>query len=191
MEITWEITDSSWQPQEFDISAIADGKPQVFLRWTMGTTDGSWEYSGWNVDDVEISAVVPATFENYGPALAGSGGFVPTISGAGGTGPGELFQIAMADGFGRAFTVLAVGTSETSEPFLSGPGTLLVTDLIANPAFYLTGPPLPGIGTASLVASFTDPIIAGSTFYLQAWMVDPGAPGGVSLTNGLRLFANH
>ncbi|MFO7607569.1 MAG: FlgD immunoglobulin-like domain containing protein [Candidatus Krumholzibacteriia bacterium] len=49
-----EITDTAWIPVEFDISAVADGQPTVYLRWTMGTTDGSWTYSGWNVDDVEI-----------------------------------------------------------------------------------------------------------------------------------------
>jgi lysyl endopeptidase len=49
-----EITDSSWSLQEYDISAVADGQPTVYLRWTMGTTDGSWQYCGWNIDDIEI-----------------------------------------------------------------------------------------------------------------------------------------
>jgi trypsin-like peptidase/flagellar hook capping protein FlgD len=52
-----EITDDAWMPQAFDISAFADGQDQVWLRWTMGVTDGSWEYSGWNLDDVVITAV--------------------------------------------------------------------------------------------------------------------------------------
>ena len=49
-----EITDSSWQYVESDISDIADGQSTVYLRWTMGTTDGSWLYSGWNIDNVEL-----------------------------------------------------------------------------------------------------------------------------------------
>ncbi len=49
-----EITDSSWNQQEIDISSIADGQSTVYLRWTMGSTDGSWTYSGWNIDDIEI-----------------------------------------------------------------------------------------------------------------------------------------
>ena len=56
-ENTGEVTDGSWAEQEFDISAEADGEATVFLRWTMGTTDSSWIYSGWNLDDVEISAI--------------------------------------------------------------------------------------------------------------------------------------
>ncbi len=54
---TAEVTDSSWSQMEYDISAVADGEATVYLRWTMGTTDGSWLYSGWNIDDVEIWAI--------------------------------------------------------------------------------------------------------------------------------------
>jgi len=52
-----EIADNAWTQVSYDISAIADGQPQVFIRWVMGTTDSSWRYSGWNIDDVEILAI--------------------------------------------------------------------------------------------------------------------------------------
>ena len=48
------IEDSSWQFVEYDISAVADGQETVYVRWTIGTTDSSWRYCGWNIDDVEI-----------------------------------------------------------------------------------------------------------------------------------------
>ncbi|MDD5724470.1 MAG: C1 family peptidase [Syntrophales bacterium] len=51
------VADSSWSLQQFDISGVADGHSAVYLRWTMGTTDDSWQYCGWNIDDVEIWAV--------------------------------------------------------------------------------------------------------------------------------------
>ncbi len=53
-----EITDNSWRPVEYDISAFADGEATVYVRWTQGTTDSSWLFSGWNIDDVEIWGVV-------------------------------------------------------------------------------------------------------------------------------------
>ncbi len=56
-ENTAAVEDTSWTPQEFDISTIADDQPTVYLRWTMGTTDGSWQYCGWNIDDVVLTAV--------------------------------------------------------------------------------------------------------------------------------------
>jgi C1A family cysteine protease len=49
-----EITDYGWQSVELDISAVADGQETVYLRWTMGPTDGGWTYCGWNIDDIEI-----------------------------------------------------------------------------------------------------------------------------------------
>ncbi len=48
------LFDSAWTAQEIDISSIADGQPTVFVRFTMGTTDGVVQYSGWNLDDIEI-----------------------------------------------------------------------------------------------------------------------------------------
>ncbi len=51
-----ELTDAAWTTVEYDISDVADGQPTVYLRWTQGTTDGGWQYSGWNIDDVRIHA---------------------------------------------------------------------------------------------------------------------------------------
>jgi len=50
----FRVTDFAWTQVEYDISAVADGQATVYLRWTMGSTDSSVEYSGWNIDDVEI-----------------------------------------------------------------------------------------------------------------------------------------
>ena len=58
-ENSGEVTDAAWSQKEYDISAIADGQSTLYLRWTMGTTDGSWQFCGWNIDDVEIWGVVP------------------------------------------------------------------------------------------------------------------------------------
>ncbi len=48
------LNETAWTQQAFDISSYADGQPMVYLRWTMGTSDSSLVYSGWNIDDVEI-----------------------------------------------------------------------------------------------------------------------------------------
>ncbi|MCP4573939.1 MAG: hypothetical protein GY838_16390 [bacterium] len=52
------VEDAAWTPVEIDISAVADGQATVYIRWTMGTTDSSWQYCGWNIDDVEIWGLV-------------------------------------------------------------------------------------------------------------------------------------
>ncbi len=48
------LNESAWSLQTYDISAVADGQPNVLIRWTMGTTDTSVTYHGWNIDDIEI-----------------------------------------------------------------------------------------------------------------------------------------
>ncbi|MCH2140299.1 MAG: S8 family serine peptidase [Phycisphaerales bacterium] len=59
-ENTSEITDSSWNEQIIDLS-IADGISDVRVAWVQGTTDSSWQYSGWNIDDVQIVAISTAS----------------------------------------------------------------------------------------------------------------------------------
>ncbi|MHC4710073.1 MAG: proprotein convertase P-domain-containing protein, partial [Planctomycetota bacterium] len=59
-ENTGSIADSAWTLQSFDVSGVADGQPTVYVRWTMGQTDGSVRYCGWNLDDVEIWGVLPS-----------------------------------------------------------------------------------------------------------------------------------
>jgi hypothetical protein len=57
--VVWEnggedIADSFWWWQGFDISAIADGQPSVYIQWGLGPTDATVTFPGWNIDDVEI-----------------------------------------------------------------------------------------------------------------------------------------
>ncbi|MBU0617829.1 MAG: hypothetical protein KKI02_08940, partial [Planctomycetes bacterium] len=49
-----EITDSGWVYQKYDVSHVADNQPEFNVRWTMGSTDDSGRYCGWNIDDVQI-----------------------------------------------------------------------------------------------------------------------------------------
>jgi C1A family cysteine protease len=67
----WEngvlITDPEWTQVAYDISGVADDEPTVYVRWTMGPTDGGWAYCGWNIDDVEIWALANA--DTSGPDL--------------------------------------------------------------------------------------------------------------------------
>ncbi|HRX83499.1 MAG TPA: proprotein convertase P-domain-containing protein [Phycisphaerae bacterium] len=53
------INDGAWVQQSFDISAVADGQSAVRVRWGMGTTDSSYTYCGWNIDDVEFWGILP------------------------------------------------------------------------------------------------------------------------------------
>jgi hypothetical protein len=51
------IVDLEWTEVEYDISAIADNEPAVFVRFVMGSTDGGLRYCGWNIDEFRIVAL--------------------------------------------------------------------------------------------------------------------------------------
>ena len=61
-ENTAAVTDSSWTRQTYDISAYADNQPTVYIRWGMGETNPRTDYSGWNIDDVEVTGIGTAVF---------------------------------------------------------------------------------------------------------------------------------
>ena len=51
-----EIADQAWTPMDVNISAVASGQATVYVRFTMGTTDGGWRFCGWNIDDFRVTA---------------------------------------------------------------------------------------------------------------------------------------
>jgi subtilisin-like proprotein convertase family protein len=53
------INETAWSQHEYDISAVADNQATVYLRWTMGTTDTSVVFHGWNLDDIELWGAIP------------------------------------------------------------------------------------------------------------------------------------
>ena len=84
----WEHTagtfvDTAWQECTYDISAMADNQPTVYVRWGMGPTDSSVTYPGWNIDDVALIgemgddlAVLPST--DFTPVGPEGGPFTPS-----------------------------------------------------------------------------------------------------------------
>ncbi|MFT5287018.1 MAG: hypothetical protein ACI8TQ_003193 [Planctomycetota bacterium] len=185
-----QVQDSVWVQEEYDISAISDDEGSIYFRWTMGVTDATNTFSGWNIDDIEISAIVPAEFQNYGAGLAGSGGAVPTLTGTGNTSTGSPFSIDVANGMGGASAFVFVGLNPASDPAFGG--FSLVDSAFTVISRTLSGPSgTPGVGSTTLNIAITDPALVGVSLYLQAAMLDAGATQGVSLTEGLHLFADY
>jgi hypothetical protein len=46
--------ETAWSQSTYDVSSYADNNPAFQMRWGIGSTDGSAQYSGWNIDDIEI-----------------------------------------------------------------------------------------------------------------------------------------
>ena len=57
-EDSWTMTPGgNWQPVSLDLSALADGKTNVQVRWSMGPLAASYELCGWNLDDVRVTGI--------------------------------------------------------------------------------------------------------------------------------------
>ena len=54
-----ETADGSWQHKTVSISAYADGKSAVKIRWGYQVLQSSnvWSMSGWNIDDVKLTGI--------------------------------------------------------------------------------------------------------------------------------------
>ena len=52
------IIDNRWKLCSYDISAVADNQPSVYVRWGYQTFDGVYAFSGWNIDDVALEGVL-------------------------------------------------------------------------------------------------------------------------------------
>ncbi len=69
---TWEeiygnsstVDNSSWILKSILLPASANNNANVKIRFTMGASDGSWQYSGWNIDNFVISAVSPSSISD-------------------------------------------------------------------------------------------------------------------------------
>ncbi len=48
------IEEDSWNHMSYEVSEYAAGNSDFRIRFGMGPTDGSWPYSGWNIDDVKV-----------------------------------------------------------------------------------------------------------------------------------------
>lgn len=53
------FSEQAWTFQQYDISAVANNQATVYVRWGMGTTDGSVTYQGWNIDDIQLTGLRP------------------------------------------------------------------------------------------------------------------------------------
>lgn len=52
------MNETSWTQDVYDLSAIADNNPFFKIRFGLGSTDGSQQYCGWNIDDIELKGYV-------------------------------------------------------------------------------------------------------------------------------------
>ncbi|MBN2053460.1 hypothetical protein JW905_00975, partial [bacterium] len=167
--------------QEYDLSTYADGQPAVYLRWTMGTTDSSVIYCGWNIDDVEVYYTLPCdiTPTPFVPTPTATPTATPTLI------PTESPTAVPTD-------IPTMGPTPTAPPVTPTPmpGTLHV-DLLLNGTYF--SPEMEFILAVRITNPYpeTQPLIPfacvldvyGMYFWYPVWTVDFNA-FNMDLTHG-------
>jgi hypothetical protein len=123
----------------------------------------------------------------YGKGLAGAGGAVPRLYGAGCPAPGAAVTLRVDQVVGGTGGALRVGFAPLSVAFAGGlllvapPGPQI--NLFPGGAFGQ-----PGAGALALPVTLpSDPGLTGVSLYLQAGFYDPAAVQSISLSQGLEL----
>lgn len=75
--VVWEndgttIEENAWSLNTVNISAYAAGETNVQVRFLIGSTDGSWQYCGWNIDDLEITGQTVIWSEDFSTSADGA-----------------------------------------------------------------------------------------------------------------------
>lgn len=138
-----------------------------------------------NLDLVQNWATEPgaASVVDYGIGCPGSGGYTPELTVLGLPEPGNEIMLRIQGGNGGAPAMLVVGQGQGMIALPNGCFSNLVNPLVYFGPFNLTGV---GAGNGGVIMSLTTPAIATATdLTMEAYVQDAGAPGGVSLTNGV------
>ena len=165
--------------QVVDISTVADGNPSVQIEFEL-RTDGTVQLGGWNLDDVELTQIGPATTgcappTAYGPAKVHSGGSIARLAAVGETsllfGP---FQMRIEGGVPQRPAMVYSSSAPAATPMLGG------TLLIAQPFAREIAWQFDLFGDASSIYT-VQPSQVGTTRYFQCVFRDPASPDGTGM----------
>jgi hypothetical protein len=169
--------------------SVQDGTYYLGVRVT--PRDGSGPVTTSDESDA-AEIVVDRCDTNYtvfGQGLAGTSGFVPVLYGVNGNCGIAGHEVRVAGGLGGTPGVLWVGFAQTDLYPVFGDGHFYL-DMAGNGLTFpirLFGPAgVPGAGVLDMTGGEVVGV-APLTLYLQCGFADPGAPAGISLTNGLTM----
>ena len=168
------ICDEEWVECIYDITAIAAGRPTVYIRWRLGPTDWIVTYPGWNIDDIEV----------WGLSALGAAGAVCIENVAYPTDAQPLIAVTDTDlnqnpGAPDTVTVALTSGAETDPEIIVCTETANDTSVFTSTISLATGAPAPD---GQLQVSHGDTFTA---FYLDA--DDGGGASDVPRTDTARV----
>ena len=138
--------------------------------------------------DIDIFAGCAGLALSFGQGLAGTGGVIPVLSAGSCPRTGTSVQLRIDGGVGGGLGVLVVGQQTLAYSILGGTGYVLppFDALLAVPLGGVSGTAGQGSGVAIAPAP-NDPSLVGVPLFLQAGILDSGAPAKISLTQALEI----
>lgn len=171
-----------------DLVGYASNSKDVFLvdpatglgtvLFTLGATDP--DFFGF------AGAPCRGAATTYGSGCAGSGGFVPVFEPTTCPDVGGTLLVEIRDGLGGSSALILFGLAQGAAP-IGGGCQLLVTPVLPPVGIV----PLFGAGAGGGKLEFGGALpasIAGFTFTMQAFVIDPGAILGYAASNGIELM---
>ena len=180
----------TWLPAPVNYTSAPPGSVS---RRPVLVAEGTQVYGLWIDDRISLSEGVRFTLiqgsQPYGRGLPGTGGLVPGLECAGQASVGGSLELQVTRGRGGAPGYLASSLSGPAEIPAFG-GLLLVQPPLFMKAFVLDGPKgAAGEGNQALTLSLpADGRLLGQSLQLQAILVDPAAPQGLSLSAALETW---
>jgi hypothetical protein len=148
------------------------------------TTPNAFQTALSGLSDGYLSELCLASWKLYGAGWPGTRG-IPSLTTRGDPVLGSSLTLDLGDARGAPTqALLLIGTSDANTITPAG-GTLLVTASYVIPIF-LSQKSTPLTGTLPI-----DDNLCGTSLYVQALEVDPGASQGISFSAGLRLILGH
>jgi PKD repeat protein len=180
------VADPHWTKCTYDISAVADGQPTVYVRWSIGPTVNNGCYCwGFDIDDIQIKALALPLAAAFTASATNGPGPLPVTFTDQSTGAIQTWAWDFGDGGTSAlrspshtyvsvgsFTVsLTVNDSHDSDTETK-PGYITVTGLLPAADFSAAAT----LGYAPLEVAFTDLSTNGPTSW--AWDFGDGNTSG-------------
>jgi hypothetical protein len=176
---TYQI-DAQGDPIVATRQVFASGFASAFAL-TVDPVTSDVVHAGWSGSTVHVIRGFGAACgqcTHYGTGLAGTGSLVPTVTGLACPLAGETTGVHVGNALPNGLGVLAVGGAQLAVPVFGGTllndAAILLTVLLSPTGNYTLPLPLP-------------PGVGGNTLYFQVGLLDPGAPQGFALSDGLTM----
>jgi len=175
------IDESSWNLQEHDISLYADRNSAFQIRYGIGTTDGSWQYCGWNIDDIIIDGYYDPI--NPDPEISISPSDInDSLS------PGHIsYHLLTVYNYGVGTLNVTLSTSQSWLDFNGGPYNIEYNDHVNINVTLDADGLAPGIHNGEIDFTCNDPVTPSGSIPVTLFVYNPEIDADpLSVTDTLR-----